>query len=331
MEEACKRVRVRLQRGHAPVGVRWYVDGQWGYWCACGKRCSSRYGYLRHARSHARPFACACGRRFAEKHHLVEHQKVRKHVCWCGYTSFRGLAEHTRTHGAREFACTECDARFKTRGTRRTHMLQHAEERHSCPHCNKRFKRRNVLMTHLELVHDIGKFVCMCCRGHASSLRPLASGQDVCRSCYRQATTVSAEEWAMYLDDCLGTDGLVSEDATLRSLGGRTRRRPDRMYERSGHVEVDECDGNEHAYYTDEDKRLEEIQADPFIAGRPLVVTRFNSDKPANLPLLVAVKKHVRSLVDLPPLLVYYIGYVRDVTTDLPSVFIMKEGDLVNV
>jgi len=103
------------------------------------------------------------------------------------------------------------------------------------------------------------------------------------------------------------------------------------MYERSGHVEVDECDGNEHAYYTDEDKRLEEIQADPFIAGRPLVVTRFNSDKPANLPLLVAVKKHVRSLVDLPPLLVYYIGYVRDVTTDLPSVFIMKEGDLVNV
>ena len=132
----------------------------------------------------------------------------------------------------------------------------------------------------------------------------------------------------MYLDDCIGTDGLVSEDATLRSLGGRTQRRPDRMYVRSGHVEVDECDGHEHAYYTDEDTRLKEIHADPFIAGRSLVVTRFNSDKPENLPLLVAVKKHVRSLVDLPPLLVYYIGYEREVKTDLHSVFVRKKEDI---
>lgn len=132
----------------------------------------------------------------------------------------------------------------------------------------------------------------------------------------------------MYLDDCLGTDGLVSEDATLRSLGGKTKRRPDRMYERSGHVEVDECDGHEHAYYTDEDKRLLEIQADPFIAGRSLVVTRFNSDKRESLSLLVAVKKYVRSLVDLPPLLVYYIGYEREVKTALPCVLIRTEEDL---
>lgn len=301
MEAAVARVRARLQSGLAPRGVWWCVGGKWGYWCACG-RC------------------------FTRKHHLLEHQRVRKHVCWCGYTSYRGLARHRRVHGGRDFACTECDSKFKTAGTRKTHMLVHSAKSLACPHCDKAFKRREVLLTHLELVHGVGKLVCPCCKECVSALRLLA-GRGVCRTCYHRATTVSADEWAMYLDDFLGTDGLVSEDATLKSLGGRSRRRPDRLYERVGHVEVDECDGHEHAYYRGEDERLQEIQGDPFVAGRPVVVTRYNSDKP-NLELLVAVKKHIRALPHHPPLSVYYVGYERAVSTELVSFFITSGEDL---
>ena len=88
-------------------------------------------------------------------------------------------------------------------------------------------------------------------------------------------------EWSDHVDRALGTAFLVSTDKSLRSQGGCSRRRPDKLYASADLVEVDECDEHQHARtgssdYTCDEKRLSEIYDDPSICGKPMVVIRWN-------------------------------------------------------
>ena len=153
--------------------------------------------------------------------------------------------------------------------------------------CEERFKQAGDLKRHLALVHDIGPHPCNYCCCNRTSHIPyddLNVGRvHICRKCFRTVTGKNSRVellWSDYVDAELGTDGLLGSDASLRSLGGCSRLRPDKLYLRDDTVEVDECDEHQHARfgnggYRCEERRLSEIYDEPGICGRNLTVIRW--------------------------------------------------------
>ena len=64
------------------------------------------------------------------------------------------------------------------------------------------------------------------------------------------------------------------------TLGGCSRKRPDKLYGSSDLVEIDECDEQQHSFhngnYACEEQRLSELYDEPSISGKQLVVIRWN-------------------------------------------------------
>jgi hypothetical protein len=153
----------------------------------------------------------------------------------------------------------------------------------------------------------------------------------ICRECYRKATGQTSRVetvWSQYLDTHLGTDFLVGSDQSLRSLGGCSRKRPDKLYASLNTVEIDECDEHQHqgqnGNYRCDETRLSELYDDPSISGKKLVVIRWNphsyevpnskdrQTREQRLKLMVQLKRALRANPPSDLISVYYVCYSAD-------------------
>ena len=261
----------------------------------------------------------------------------------------------------------DCTVRCKRAGDLKSHKAAIHDldvTWHACdqPDCTVRFKEAGNLKSHKAHVHDIGDFVCEYCCGNRNSKivhDDTNKGQvHICRACFRKAVGKDSRielEWSDYVDRELGTDFLISNDKSLRSQGGCSRRRPDKFYASSDGVEVDECDEYQHTRtgssdYTCDESRLSEIYDEPAICGKPMVVIRWNPhsytapdgapryDKRQRLALFVALKRRLRerSARDdtRPKIEVFYMFYDRSnplICKSLPVHFVNTWADLEQI
>lgn len=254
----------------------------------------------------------------------------------------------------------------RRRGTSRVHACDKQQDIgvvwHTCdqPDCTAQFKRASILTRHKANKHDIGEFVCEYCNRNRNSriahVDKNAGQVHICRDCFRKATGKTSRielEWSDYIDRELGTTFLVSSDKSLRSQGGCSLRRPDKLYASSDVVEVDECDEYQHTRtgssdYTCDEKRLSEIYDEPSVCGKQMVVIRWNPhayevpegtkrlSKRERLGLFVALKRRLRERPNgaRPKIEVFYMFYDRSnplICKSIPVHFINTEADLNRV
>lgn len=267
------------------------------------------------------------------------------------FSTVAALAEHMRVshgwHPQHRTVCryNGCGKRHKTKKSFARHARTHTGAKpYPCRHppCSATFSRSDHLRNHLEAVHDVGEHECAYCYGNRNSRIELEDANAtggrvyVCRACYRKATGKESRvevRWSDYVDAALGTEGLMGQDDALRTLGGCSRRRPDKLYgdpAAGGHLELDECDEYQHRdrySYACEQGRLMELYEDPSIFGRPLVVIRWNphnydgpdATEAERLALFVMLKRAVRRQrraappgAEFPRIVIYYMFYNRD-------------------
>jgi len=324
--------------------------------------------------SGVKPFKCeTCDMAFRHKvgldRHMMIHSGVKPFKCGTCKHSFTqkcDLNRHMLIHsGVKPFKCETCDMAFTQKGGLDRHMLIHSGVKaFTCDMCRAAFTRKDYLISHEELIHDIGKYSCDYCLGKRNTLKEHTdeNGEtwNVCHYCFKKATTGYTSriehQWSDYIDDPenFGTVGLLSTDRALRSSGGCSLKRPDKLYGGPNLVLVCECDEKQHGgqNYSCEQARLSEIYDDPSINGKPMVVARWNPDgyKPPvgqpklsrdeRLRLFVKFMKRiceVRSKVDphtQPRIIVYYLFYSQDnpnISKDLPHQFIYSESDIDNL
>ena len=319
------------------------------------------------------PHRCPhCAYRTRKRSNLLEHLAQRHcigvtwHPCpHCGHRTKK--ASHLREHlalkhriGTRRWHhCHLCTYRTnKNRHALREHLAQRhgvGVTWHQCPHCDHRTKKGSHLREHLALKHDVGRHRCVYCLQNRNS-RIVHEGHPICRGCFRRATGKESRiehVWSDFVDRELGTAFLVGADDSLRSLGGCSLKRPDKMYGSPDRVEIDECDEHQHRRangdYTCEEQRLSELYDEPSICGKQLVVIRWNPDaytplpgrprlrRPHRLRLFVQLKAHLRTLDNAAlgaPIVVFYMFYDRDsprVCRNLPHYFVDSEEDLASI
>lgn len=295
---------------------------------------------------------------FAMKRHVqIVHDKDRAHkcvTCEAAFTHKYGLVYHEQTMhlGIKAFACPHCEVSYCSDNGLNVHIrtVHHQSRPHVCRLCSATFGLKHHLKKHMEYVHDIGKFkcdYCLACRNSCNAHHDAELGREVklCRVCYRKATgytTRIEKQWAEYVDEHLGTDGLMGTDDAMITLGGCSRKRPDRLYGGPKLVEVDECDEHQHlgTNYSCEQDRITELYDEPSICGKTMVVTRWNPhayDGPKltfkkRCDLFIEVKKHIRANADrFPPIFVVYMFYSKDnpnICKDLPHCHVNCADDI---
>ena len=236
------------------------------------------------------------------------------------------------------------------------HKIKNNGTSYICPHCDYTTTFKNRLLKHNEHVHDIGKYTCDYCQQNRNSSIVFDDknvGQvHICRSCFNKQTGKNSRielVWSDYLDKEFGTEFLISSDKSLRSLGGCSLKRPDKLYASPDFVMMLECDEYQHNHkmsdYTCEEKRITELYDDPSISGKNLIVIRWNPDtyipnhgknklkKPVRLQLCVELMKTIVSTpqsVDQPKIFVYYMFYDQDnpkIVKKIPSKLIYDQHD----
>ena len=243
-------------------------------------------------------------------------------------------------NGVKWHSCDHCNEKFKEKGILKTHLENvHGigVKWHSCDHCDDKFKQKGNLKAHLENVHDIGQHKCTYCHSNRNSSisyndAELRAEVQICRKCYNQKTGKESRielQWSQYLDEQLGTLNLQGSDKSLRSMGGCSLKRPDKLYEYQEFWLLGECDEHQHALmnggYSCEEQRLSEIYDEPSLCGQKMVVLRWNPDQytpPARqtkvpnreerLDIYLALH---RKLLQHPPsdlISVYYLFYSED-------------------
>ena len=322
---------------------RWQVhskgNGKWFHCTDCKKKFKTNgeltsHLWFVHTKGDGQLFDCTdCDQKFKFNGHLKVH-------LW--YVHSKG--------DGKWFHCTDCDYKCKSNG----HLKSHRWHVHSkgdgkwfhCTDCDYKSKSSSHLKRHLEFKHDIGEYECeVCCRNRNSQNEWTDKHGNqllICRECYNKATGKNSRVekiWSDYLDEQLGTEFLVGSDRSLRSLGGCSLKRPDKMYASSDLVEIDECDEHQHCNdsYQCEDRRLSELYDDPSICGKKMVVVRWNPHSytpPEGVPrlslqerleLMVELKKHIRANPPKQKLFVYYICFDEEnTTTKLPSSKVYK-------
>ena len=234
-------------------------------------------------------------------------------------------------------------------------------EMFKCPieNCDYESKQKIHLKTHLEGVHDIGEHQCDYCaknrNSHIEYNDKNGGTVHICRECYNKAIgkTISKEkQWGNYLNKHFGTEYLLSSDMTLKSQGGCSRKKPDKLYTGLDVVVQGECDEFQHngknGNYLCEQERISEIYDEPGICGKKLAVVRYNPDsynvprdkkrlkREERLALTVKLMKHI---IEHPEVMkghihVFYICYNHDnpkICRDLPVSLLYDEEDLNNL
>ncbi|CAH8611852.1 unnamed protein product [Schistosoma rodhaini] len=139
------------------------------YCTECNCTFKSAYNLKRHQKIvHLHEYRYFCGycefrtgERLAYEEHLARHFCVKQFICEiCNarFTNKHELDDHRafKHSNERNFACTECDQRFKTAGTLWRHKKTH-EKRvyHLCPICSTSFTRLSNLNRHLLRTHKL--------------------------------------------------------------------------------------------------------------------------------------------------------------------------------
>lgn len=287
-------------------------------------------------------------------HECEQTDRIRCPVCPKTFKSLECLKMHLRRmHEDQQitlFKCTLCKFFCDNEAALHVHKRSH-EKDYQCPEpgCSYTSCDKMCIKDHLGYVHDVGDFQCTYCLQNCYKLwkyKDPTSKTTVgtCRRCYNKhtnKTTTSRIEEVMstFLDKHFGTDFLVGSDKSLVSLGGCSRRRPDKLYMSPDLVMLVECDEHQHMYssgsYTCEEQRLTEIYDDPCIMGKPMIVVRFNPHKyrARGKPLrqterLQVLLRVLRACVHDEPvdkIHVYYLFYNRDnphVTQNIRHTFI---------
>ena len=226
-------------------------------------------------------------------------------------------------------------------------------------HCEQEgceFKTKTIghLKRHKENIHDIGDHICdFCVCNRNSSIEYVDqhnNKSNICRKCFNKATGKNSRIeiiWSDYLDEHLGTIGLLSSDKSLRSQGGCTKYRPDKIYIDERIVEIGECDEHQHrgSSYSCDERRLSEIYEEDGIQGKFMYVLRWNPDgyfpengikktRDERLEIYLALAKKLRLLEHLDKIHIYYLFYSFDnenITQNLPYTHIHSMEDVENL
>jgi len=250
----------------------------------------------------------------------------------------------------------DCKEKFKES----SNLKQHTSHIHGIDvtwhHCNideckEKFKHAGTLKTHKSNIHDIGTHTCeFCCYNRNShiSYADHTGIHKICRKCYKKATGKESRIehiWSDYIDRELGTEFLSSSDRSLKSNGGCSSYRPDKLYIGVTRVELDECDEYQHkrnnGNYSCDEKRISDMY-DEF-DGNDLVVIRWNPDsykvptgytkknRQERLYLFVELKKKLRTKKQADRIHIYYMFYDIDnprISTSLPYTMIYDKTDI---
>lgn len=274
--------------------------------------------------------------------HIIKENIYKCNICNKLLKTSANLKSHiTNVHNTifNKFECNLCDKKLKNKTSLKQHLANIHDigvVYHYCPeeNCFYRSKLKSDLNTHLQKVHDIGKHPCDFCLGNRNSsitYKDSVGSHKICRACYNKATGKNSRiehTWSDYLDKVVGTEYLLSSDKSLKSVGGCSLRRPDKLYTGPHLTIVAECDEQQHLYnngsYECEDKRLSEIYDEPGISGKKMAVIRWNPDhyivpegcdKALRKDRLKTCSDLIKRLMKKPPkdlITVYYLFYNED-------------------
>jgi len=252
--------------------------------------------------------------------------------------------------------CEHCDSQFKQKGVLTRHLAYIHDIGVSwfkCEHCNYKCKQKGVLTLHNQFTHDIGDHECDFCAHNRNSkieYKDHCGTHEICRECFKKVTGKSSRieiKWSDYLDENLGTVGLVSSDKSLKSIGGCSLYRPDKLYLFQDTVELAECDENQHtgSSYSCDERRLSEIYEEDGIVGKFMYVIRWNPDayvskdtikkkQKERFEIYVALVKKLRLLQHLDTIHIYYLFYSENndnISQNLPFTHIHSMDDVENL
>ena len=284
-------------------------------------------------------------KRHVDKVHLNKYFKCPH--CDAQYRNTSALNRHIlcKHIKIKKHCCSQCSAAFYDSTKLRRHIaaVHNNIRNYQCLHCSAAFTTNSNLARHLSRVHDIGQHECnWCCRNVHTVVSHKHS--KICRECFNKDTGKESRVelvWSKYLDEHLGTTYLMASDKSMRSLGGCSLKRPDKLYGSSNLVIVAECDEHQHrghnGDYTCEEQRLTELYDEPHIRGKNMVVIRWNPHKYTPPPGTQCKTRQERltQYVDLHKKLlstpmehlieVYYMFYDKDndrVSKNLPTRFV---------
>ena len=298
--------------------------------------------------------------RHINRKHNPNFERYQCPHCEKSYTRKHTLNDHIESKHNQNFEghqCPHCEKTYSDPSNLTKHIkVKHNPEfkGYKCEHCDFVCNQKQNLSTHVQRIHDIGKHKCQVCYQNRNS-QILFQDMLMCRKCYNKSYNIATGkekkelEWSNYIDENLGTEFLLSSDVSLKSLGGCTLKRPDKMYASDDIVEIDECDEHQHnkcnGDYTCDEQRLTEIYDDPSIRGKRMPITRWNPDaykapsgkkkytRQERLELFVHFKNTLRknyAKLDFR-MKIFYMFYSQDnprISQNIDHVFIYDKHDI---
>ena len=252
----------------------------------------------------------------------------------------------------------ECDYKCKQASNLKTHKADVHDigvKWHHCDveECDYKCKQASYLKRHKAYIHDIGARKCeFCCYNRNSHIpyKDHTGAHMICRNCYKKATGKESRIehiWSDYIDKELGKEFLSSNHKSLKSNGGCSSYRPDKLYIGVDRVELDECDEHQHKRnngdYSCDERRISDIYGEDGIEGKDLVVIRWNPDtykvpsgytkknRQERLYLFVELKKKLRTKKKTDKIHIYYMFYDIDnprISKRIPHTMIYNETDI---